>query len=649
MAETSSSIIGDLNFKSLISKGISGGLKSVTVSATEWIIGYGLDTLFGIETPKVKSAQEKQQLVDDLNQISKEMTYVVKTVTQIKSELDTLSATLNTDLKITLTAVGSVVPEAAMNEVDFQWAKLSQIISDQLDGSSSKNPPNLGQFAEDVLSNTGSAKSAYSIYNGLLYMGDATNTGLINDWANQIISALSAARSSVDDATFETYVVNGYMNMAQSFTQTFQYLIKAYALTLNAEIYQARGTGTAQTTLSDTIFPHIANLSENFRQATHRLVLSNYGQNDGSAFLPFLSQDTVQQILSNAYLIAALLEADEPESPVLTAVVYTRPSVLAANNNGGPPLTPASGYQASNGKVIDPSQTYGGTWYKVFDFSDSEYTQAYSYDDSDIAVVEYKWPLSSEAAAGTPVGTGMFAAALPEYYDAATLQQTTADADNTLLFAFACDFQALLDNPFCNDSASGWSVAGPDIVYAKSSADTQGTLTTNVYSTANGLPKKAYIFATENTHNFGGDDADWNYTVTRSFTASSGTNTPYLQLSGQQQYWTSSTTQGEDLNAPHVGSGYSVTFNGDKLSKGSAEIEHTTVSVGSGEQSPEAFSSFTNQALVDGTNSLVLTATVSPQHSDSFSHSDQDLNMSADVELSQAILGWEQPGPSSGT
>lgn len=642
----------DINFKSLISKGITGGLKSVTVSATEWIVGYGLNAVFGIQTPKVKKANEVSQLTADLDNINSEIVWIAKSIAAIEQELDSLASQLKTDLNIELAAIKQTTLDNDLKNIKNQWTAFSNLVLTQYNTFNTANPPATGGadttasggsnsliLAQEIMGTNGSSGAVTAIFNFLYNAALPNSQGLINDWTNSVISALYGKRNSVDAATYNSYVLCGYQNIEQNFLSNLQLLYTGYALVLNAQIRINDNLSHSQTYLSSTITPQLKALCNNFLQCVHRLILSNYGMVGTSGFLPFLTQATVQTILTRAYLVTGLIMADNDEPPGLVAVSYTRPSVLASTP-GGPPLTPASGYAPRQGKQFNPAATYPGTWYKVFDFTDATCTTAYDFADSDIVVLEYAWPLGSSAAAGTPIApSGMFANAVPQYYDKSTLRPSNSNNGNAVLYGLAADFSALMENPFCDQSSAGWTMT------SKLPTSNVGTLVLTNASTIDGLPKSVSIDATENS-NFGGDTAVWEYATLRTFTCPEKTAQLQLELAGSWAIWCSG---GVGWDVPHVGSGGKLTLNSTIFWEGNISLSHTYVGTGSapGSQAPTTLNSFSPQSLTGGTNTLTLGASINPQHIGSVHGAmrSNPLYMYAVVTVSKALVCWVQPPP----
>ncbi len=90
-------------------------------------------------------------------------------------------------------------------------------------------------------------------------------------------------------------------------------------------------------------------------------------------------------------------------------------------------------------------------WYKCIDFDDSDNVKLRSFDNSDIRIARYSWPLQESSTIGEPLNTNrIFGSMVPYYFDRRTLERSQSSNEYTTAAAFFTDAQPIMKNLLMN-------------------------------------------------------------------------------------------------------------------------------------------------------------------------------------------------------
>jgi hypothetical protein len=462
-----SNLLSDLNWKALISGGISAGLKGAVSNVAVYALAWGLDSMFGLEVGKPGKQQQKQELINSLKDINGELQTIDSNLQAISAQITQLGLQMQSDFEKTLSAISDASVQSAWNSIKSFWQRWSQDVSNaSISGSVPAGTS--AAFATSVLQpgTNGVQYALNQITQGLL-PASATSTGLLDTWTSTLILNVQQGQP----------IGQAYQWLEQNFLQYTSYLFMGHSLMVAATMQQAapQTTGTAaaaQTVaqqeglnyMTSVAAPDLAKVTQMFIQSVHRLILSQYqSPNAGNtAFVPFVTQAEADGILSRAYLAAWLINQKVEENdgtpvaanPGIIVVAYYRPSQMAG---GKAPALQPTGYASSSGKLFQLESLYQNNWYKVVDYGDSNCSQILDYAASNIIIAEYQW-MTPTPAVGTAVGgTGVLANLVPAYYDKTMLAPVAAATDNTVIYGYATDLSGLQNLYF--ETPNDWTLS----------------------------------------------------------------------------------------------------------------------------------------------------------------------------------------------
>lgn len=234
----------------------------------------------------------------------------------------------------------------------------------------------------------------------------------------------------------------------------------------------------------DSKFTHqsnsaIKNLAGTFLHCVERLVISTYRPDFYGPTPSFASQSVINAIFADADLLAwSLLNYNEGyavDKPKTNPGAFVRKLVgasrltLDGTQEVGPQLNPGGKLSAETGTVIPIDSRYNGTakhlthWYKCADVHDNGNLN--SFEEANIRVVRYRWPLSNPNEVGVFVGdSGIFKEMPLIYYYPSTFQPAedkTLPKDlstwNGWIYSHYTDFSDLMESKVFNPT-DDWNV-----------------------------------------------------------------------------------------------------------------------------------------------------------------------------------------------
>jgi hypothetical protein len=473
-----------LDYTKLLTDGLMGVGTGIIGNVTTSAIGWGLDSLLGLEGIGPNAQKQKQiaQLTSTLSAITGALQQIETDVTALENQIASLSAQMQEDYHATLNVAYSVEYKQAQSVIQSNLKHFGVLMKNV------PSPPPKGaavSAAKSILdANSGVGPQIILMLS--LLMPERTGTpganGMLDNWTTEQIQNVINNGMPLPDA---------YQQLQQYFLQNLIVIYEGISLMLDAIVcmasqeYSANHPGdangavaagqkaglaylggdtseieslTGQKTPSASAM--LAALSQFFVQCTHRLVLSQYMRLNPQAvgvnvFISPPKQSDVQSVLAQAYLADFLINSpggpSAPADPGIVVVSYNRPSQM--NGDNGPSLTPSASYPASTGKAFSLEYGYAQNWYKVCDFTDSACLNLAPFQDSSIAMVSYQWatPVPASPLPTGPVGTqGVFAQTTWACYDTTTLQVVTAAGSNTVAMAFGFDWTSIYQNLLFN-------------------------------------------------------------------------------------------------------------------------------------------------------------------------------------------------------
>jgi hypothetical protein len=472
-----------INWLGLVKSGITGGISSAISGTLSNVacygLAWGLDSIFGLQIGKPGTQMKIQDLTDALNNVDSELTAMSTQLNDIITAIGDLNAEINTTYHMTTNVVLGATFDSCIAAVQASWGTLQDDVAAFAAGSApaptptpatTPTPTPVPNVAETLASQILASNTTGMLYQIKLMTqmllplspgGTLGSNGLLDNWTTMLIGNVRQGLP----------IQKAYGVLEQNFLQVLQYLYQAHSLMLNAYMYrgaqfslsnvpgnmqaaQSEAQAAGFSYLSQTAEPNLKEVSQFFVQCAHRLVLSQYMclNADGSDFVPVKQTDIkdVEEVLARVALIDILVNsqggAKAPVDPGVVVTGYYRPSQIA--NGAGPSLTPSAAYTAKAGTLLPIKYGYAEVWYKVCDFTDPAFSTLRDFADSNIQIADAVWP-TPVPAIGQPVGTGVFAQAIGQYYDTTTLDVTSA-GPNAVVMAFALDWSSIYDNSYCS-------------------------------------------------------------------------------------------------------------------------------------------------------------------------------------------------------
>ena len=651
-------VLSSLNWKSLISSGITSGIKGVVTDAGEYGLAWAVDSMFGLEVGKPGKQDEKQQLITTLGSINTEIAAINQSLAAVASAVKSLGNEISVDFHKTLNAIQGETTMSNNNAIASFWQTLGTDITNTT-GNPNANPPvppvplpagTTATFAADVVQpgSNGVTFAIDQITSNLLPYS-ASLPGLLDNGVTILISYVQQG----------TPLTTAYAWLEQCFLQNVYYLFQGHSLMIAAQIRNAwvpgapaSGQTGAQTVamnyLNGTAAPNLTSVTQMFIQSVHRLILSQYQapNANNTGFLPFIGQSDADAILSRANLIAWLINrsntekdgAAAPANPGIVVTAYYRPSQIAGGN--APALQP-TGYPASSGKPFKLEYGYAGNWYKVVDYADANCSQILDYQSSSIVIADYQWANPAPAVGKPVAGTGVLANIVPGYYDITTLDPVSAASATTVIYGYATDLSAL-QNLYWN-TLPDWSLtqAPNDIEYC--------TYTPGGTTSGSSRGVSSYLIVTGQYKN---DPLTFNSNLRRNASYNGPTSANLLVAIDAQANLTCNSYSESSGPVIPLNMNTSATFANQQIPNSAQQIDNptsnsggsgTTPSISQSIQTVQSFSVAQNQNLQLAFNTSG-TAQQQDWYKDYDNHAAQTAG-SAGFTIASVSLAWPQPQP----
>ncbi|WP_224370977.1 hypothetical protein [Hyalangium versicolor] len=439
--------LSDFEWKSLVSGGIKAGVTGVVAGSVTYALAWTLDSVFGLEVGKPGRVDQKNQMIEQLQEINSEITDINDSLQQIETSLANLNATMSTDFEKTLAAIATANVLQAVSEIESAWQSLASLVANTITNGSTPDG-STDDFITQALQVNDIQTQLNLITNSMLPMG-ASSPGLIDTWTTTLILQMQQGAKLRDS----------YLWLEQSFLQYIHYLFLGHSLMVAIKIQQgwvegntlseneAAAQNIGNNYMSKFAGPNLAAVSQMFLQSVHRLILSQYMVPNASKtdFLPFASQEDVDFILGRANLACWLINrgSEDAANPGILLTSYLRPSQVGS---AAPSLSPGSSWPSSSGTLFTLEYGYDTQWYKVIDSVNGDVTQLRDIKDSNILIANYAWSTPTPAVGKAVSSSAPFSRVVPQYYDKTSLSPVSTASDNTVVYGYTTDMSAIVAN-----------------------------------------------------------------------------------------------------------------------------------------------------------------------------------------------------------